>query len=102
MERLQEKVSHFIFEVVWDDSQLRHSGIGVIELILLLNLLCIFDRELFDENTDKIGVDHGVGDINAEHHYNLALLPGINFDQSERNRRVIPSCEPLVEQNVVI
>ena len=101
LERLQEKLAHFFFNDWWQNLQLTHGQIGIIELFLLPLLLLILCRKLINENTNQIRIDHGIDDVDAEHHGHLARSSSINLDQSERNGRVVPSCKPLVEHSVI-
>ena len=83
MKGLQEKGTHLQFERLRQNFQLTHRQVAVIKLLLLLLLLFILDGELVDEDSDKISVNHGVHDVNAEHHGNLVLRSRVNFYQSE-------------------
>lgn len=98
MEGLKEENAHLLGEVVWDDAQLGHCGVRVVQLVLLLLRFLILGRELLDEDTDEVGVDDGVDDIDAKHEYELILGARIHLHQGKADRRVVPRCAPLVRQ----
>ena len=66
-----------------------HHFISLINLLLLLDLLFVFNLELFNENTQHNGVEHGVHHIDCTHQNELRLRSCIHFDQRERKRGIV-------------
>jgi hypothetical protein len=50
---------------------------------LLLDFLFILFGELVDENTDKVGIDHGVNHVDDEHENDLVHRSSVYLDQGE-------------------
>lgn len=40
----------------------------------------VFNTHLINKDADKVGIAHGIYDIDAEHHHNLILASCIDFD----------------------
>ena len=69
---------------------------------MLFGPLSILDTHLINKNADKVGIDHSIDDIDAEHHSNLIRGSCIYFDQGKGDSRVVPGSEPFIKKQLAL
>ena len=101
LEGLQKEVANLCLCFDRYLSEVTHCQVSLVQLILLVLLLLVFLHKLVNEHADQVCVDHCIDHVDAEHHYKLIGASSIDLHQGKGNSRVVPRCEPLVEQNII-